>query len=98
MLTIFTTLGVVCLCRLTNGGGAWSRDKVQVRLHTEHGGTFIMVGNMQDMSEADEERGCASVCGGRRVTSAHCIVVPSKMLLVLLHCDCGLKWQDIWFI
>ena len=58
---IFTTLGVVCLCRLTNGGGAWSRDKVQVRLHTEHGGTFIVVGNMQDMSEADEERVCISV-------------------------------------
>ena len=72
---IFVTLGVVCLYRLTNGGGAWSRDKVQVRLHTEHGGTFIVVGNMQDMSEADEERGCASMCGGRRVKSAHCIVV-----------------------
>ena len=78
------------LYRLTNGGGAWSRDKVQVRLHTEHGGTFIVVGNMQDMGEADEERRCvcACVCGGRRVTSVQCIAVALVAIVMSLTLIC----------
>ena len=40
-------------CRLTNGGGAWSRDKLQVRLDTKQGGTIIVIGNMEDVGEAD---------------------------------------------
>ena len=50
---LFVCLGVVYQCRLTNGGGAWSRDKVQVRLHTKQGRTIIVIGNMEDVGEAD---------------------------------------------
>jgi len=38
---------------LTNGDGTRSGDEVQVRLHTEHGGAFFVVGNMQNVGEAD---------------------------------------------
>ena len=37
---------------LTDGDGAGSRDEVQVRLHTEHGGAFLVVRNMQNVGEA----------------------------------------------
>ena len=50
---LFVRLGVVYQCRLTDGGGAWSRDKLQVRLDTKQGGTIIVIGNMEDVGEAD---------------------------------------------